>query len=117
MDLLIKQERWPELEALAQELEGGPNGPLCAASVRCRVSLGRGDFDAARQLVRQMIDRFPQAVEPRVLLSYVFLQEGIEWAAAEQALEDVLALDPGNQEARRNLAVLQNQRAAMKCGA
>jgi Flp pilus assembly protein TadD len=42
----------------------------------------------------------------RVLLSHALLQEGKDWPAAEQALRKVLELDPGNVEARNNLAVL-----------
>jgi FkbM family methyltransferase len=47
-----------------------------------------------------------------VLLSHVLLQEGKEPAAAEQALRDVLSLDPQNAEARQNLAVLKSSARA-----
>jgi hypothetical protein len=45
-----------------------------------------------------------------VILSHVYLQEGRDWPAAERALRDILALDPGHGEARRNLAVLLRDR-------
>jgi len=41
-----------------------------------------------------------------VILTHVLLQEGRDWAVAEQALRDVLALDPNHPEAQQNLAVL-----------
>jgi hypothetical protein len=44
----------------------------------------------------------PRWLEARVLLNYVLLQEGTDPAAAERALAAVLALDPGNAEARHN---------------
>jgi hypothetical protein len=35
------------------------------------------------------------------------LQEGRDWAAAANALRDVLALDPANTEAHHNLSLLR----------
>src|SRR5262249_14958569 len=40
---------------------------------------------------------------------HALLQEGKDRAAAEEALRDVLVLDPGHAEARHNLAVLLDQ--------
>ena len=40
------------------------------------------------------------------MLSHVLLQEGRDTAATEQALRDVLALDPNHAATRKNLAVL-----------
>ncbi len=41
-----------------------------------------------------------------VILSHALLQEGKDWQQAEEALRTVLRLDPGNAEARKNLALL-----------
>jgi hypothetical protein len=41
----------------------------------------------------------------------VLLQEGRDWNAAENALRDVLTLDPNHAEARQNLAVLMRQQS------
>jgi hypothetical protein len=38
------------------------------------------------------------------------LQQGQEWEAAERALGDVLALDPGNEESTGNLQLLRQRR-------
>jgi tetratricopeptide (TPR) repeat protein len=78
--------------------------------VRGRLHLARRDFAAARRAFVEAGERQPRALAPRVLLSYVLLQEGTDAAAAEQALGAVLALDPGNTEARHNLALLRRQR-------
>jgi len=69
-ELLLEQQRWQELAELAGRLESGPEGEVKAAAVRGRVLLARHDFPAARQLLAAISDRFPQAVEPRLLLSH-----------------------------------------------
>jgi hypothetical protein len=46
-----------------------------------------------------------------VLLSHVLLHEGRDLPGAEAALCRVLALEPGNQEARHNLEVLRQSQA------
>src|SRR5437899_3246178 len=60
-------------------------------------------------LLEETIAGAPEALWPRVVLSHVLLQEGRDWVAAEQALRDILARDPAHAEARRNLALLQQQ--------
>jgi predicted Zn-dependent protease len=118
MALLIGQQRWPDLEVLAGDLEGRPEGSLFAAGVRIRVQLGQRQFAAAQAAVQQLIDRYPSTVEPRTLLSHALLQEGLDWPAAERALQAVLALAPEHGEAQHNLAVLrqlQSQRLCRNC--
>jgi Flp pilus assembly protein TadD len=78
---------------------------------RARAHLARREFIEAEALVRQVVAAEPRAVWPRVLLSHVLLQEGRDLDAAEQALRDVLALDPVHAEAQNNLAVLLRNRA------
>jgi tetratricopeptide (TPR) repeat protein len=80
-----------------------------AAVLRARAHLASRSFAAARKLLDETIARAPQAIWPRVILSHVLLQEGSDPAAAEQALRDVLALDPNQREARHNLGVLLQQ--------
>jgi Tfp pilus assembly protein PilF len=76
------------------------------------VLLARREFDAARVAIQQSIQHFPAMVEPRVVLSHIFLQEGRDWPAAERALKEVLQLVPDHIEAKHNLAVLYQQRGA-----
>jgi glycosyltransferase involved in cell wall biosynthesis/Flp pilus assembly protein TadD len=109
-DLLLGQRRWAELEGLAGELEGaGPSGGLWAAAVRTRAHLARREFPQALGLLEDVCGRFPESLEARQLRSYTLLQEGQDWKAAEAALRAVLDLDPGNAEARHNLALLLRQ--------
>ena len=41
------------------------------------------------------------------MLTHVLMAEGRDWDAAEKAIRDVLAMDPGNAPAKQNLATLQ----------
>ena len=107
----VRQERWGELEGILRRLEGmPPHGPMEATLFRARAHLARRECASARDLLEGMIARHPQALEPRVALSHVFLQEGQDLAAAERALRDVLALAPQHGEAQHNLAILLQQR-------
>ena len=54
--------------------------------------------------------RYPKAIWPRVVRSHVLLQEGSDLAAAEQALNEVLQLDPEDAQARHNLSLVRQQR-------
>jgi GT2 family glycosyltransferase/tetratricopeptide (TPR) repeat protein len=109
-DLLLTQRRWDELEALARGQEGaGPAGALRAVAARARIHLARREFAAGRALLEGACASFPGALEPRQLLSYMLLQEGRDWAAAEAALRALLALDPADAEARHNLTLLRAQ--------
>jgi GT2 family glycosyltransferase/predicted Zn-dependent protease len=110
-ELYLAQQCWPELEDVASRVTAtGPQGPLAGAVLRARSELARREFPAARQRLERAIDEHPQALWPRVILSHVLLQEGRDFAAAEKALRDILALDPEHAEARRNLAVLLRNR-------
>ncbi|MCI0460908.1 MAG: glycosyltransferase, partial [Gemmataceae bacterium] len=110
-DLCLGQARWNELDALAEQLESAQGRVVEAVVVRARGCLARREFATARQQLVDLIPQAPEAVWPRVILSHVLLQEGRDWRAAEQALRDVLALDPDNAEARHNLTVLLRQQA------
>jgi len=87
-----------------------PQGEVEAAVTRARVHLLRREYRAAAALLERAIARAPEALRPRVLLSYVLLQEGRDPLAAERALRDVLALDPEDRETKQNLAALLHQR-------
>jgi glycosyltransferase involved in cell wall biosynthesis/Tfp pilus assembly protein PilF len=108
-ELALEQGRWAELDEAAANLQDDPQTAVPGLVLRGRGHLARRDFLIARQLLEEAVQRAPQAFDPRFYLSHVLLQEGKDWEAAEQALRDVLALDPGNAQAAHNLAVLRRQ--------
>jgi GT2 family glycosyltransferase/tetratricopeptide (TPR) repeat protein len=105
-DILLAQGRWAEVEAEADRMQGQPGAELPAAVVRGRVRLGRKEYAAAREVLAKACARFPEAVLPRVFLSYAYLEEGQDLAGAERAVRAVLELEPGQEEARQNLTLL-----------
>jgi tetratricopeptide (TPR) repeat protein len=108
-DVLLERGCWTELEHVATRLAAEPQSVLEATMLRARAHLARKEFTPARELLGQVIAAAPQDVWPRVILTHVLLQEGRDEAAAEQALRDVLALDPDHAGARHNLDVLRRR--------
>jgi glycosyltransferase involved in cell wall biosynthesis/tetratricopeptide (TPR) repeat protein len=106
-ELYVSQARWMDLEHVAEQLEKHPRQSEEAAAVRARGSLACHEFAQARQQLEMAIQRAPRSLRPHLLLSHVLLQEGRDLPAAEQALQNVLALDPQHSEALRNLAILR----------
>jgi len=110
-EICLSQERWPELEQVCNDVEKITDGKLPAGLLRARRFLKEQEFNAARGALGELIEEFPTSIEARQLMSHAYLQEGRDLQAAEQALHDVLKLDPEHREARHNLAVLVRQRA------
>jgi Tfp pilus assembly protein PilF len=61
------------------------------------------------RLLEATVQQWPRALAAHVLLSHALLQEGKDLAAAEVALRQVLALDPGHAEAHHNLALVLHE--------
>jgi tetratricopeptide (TPR) repeat protein len=112
-ELCLAQGRWPEFDEAVGRLESTQDGLAEAAVLRARGYLARQEFATARHILEDTINRAPRQLWPRVILSHALLQEGRDWDAAERALLDVLALDPGNAGARQNLAVLLRQQGRL----
>src|SRR5262249_58844779 len=74
-DLYLRQGRPADAEAVIRRLETLPEGGDAAALLRARVHLGRREFAAARALLEPLAAADPQALAPRVVLSYAYLQE------------------------------------------
>jgi hypothetical protein len=92
-------------------MQAAGRGATEALVLRARGHLARKEFWHARRiLVEEAIPQAPQALWPRQILTHVLLQEGRDWDAAEQALREVLVLDPEHREANNNLAVLLHHR-------
>ena len=106
VDLYLAQGRWEQVGQLVERLEKEPQREVESAVVRARMRMARKEFDVARRILEEVIAQHPQVLWPRIILSHALLQEGRSWTEAERALQDVLALDPSNVEARHNLAIL-----------
>jgi tetratricopeptide (TPR) repeat protein len=105
-ELYLEQQRWADFDEAVARVEALPQGALDAGVLRARRHLAGREFAQAQEVLRATIARHPGAVWPRVLFSRALLQEGRDCDAAERALRDVLAVDPGHPEARRNLLAL-----------
>jgi hypothetical protein len=108
-DLCLSQRRWPEFEGVIERLAADPESALEPRVLKARGHLARREFQAAKHILFEVTAQHPRAVWPHVILSHALLQEGKDLAAAEQALRDILALDPHHAEARHNLKVLLGQ--------
>ncbi len=108
-EMYLKQERWEALKQLTTDLERVAGARFEATMLRTRGHYARREYRDAVNSLKGILPDFPDAVGPRVLLSHVLLQEAKDWEAAESALRDVLRVDPGNSEAKRNLEVLLRQ--------
>jgi tetratricopeptide (TPR) repeat protein len=113
-ELLLAQARWKEFENACDALVRDFAMPVETAVLRARAMLARSEFDGAHRLMTETIEAHPQTLWPRVILSHVLLQEGKDWTAAEEALRDVLRMEPNHPEARRNLDVLLRQRRSQQ---
>jgi hypothetical protein len=106
----LRQQRWREMGEVLGRLERlPPHGPTEAALIHARAHLARRELAEARGRLADLIGQHPQALEPRVVLCHVLLQEDHDPKAAERALRAVLALAPEHAEARHNLALLSPQ--------
>jgi glycosyltransferase involved in cell wall biosynthesis/Flp pilus assembly protein TadD len=99
----LAQAQWGKLTEITRQFAETHQAPLEAAVFQARALLARTDFASAKQLLRQTTQQFPHAIGPRVLLSRLLLSDGNDRDAAELTLRELLALDPGHDEARRNL--------------
>jgi tetratricopeptide (TPR) repeat protein len=110
-DICLVGQRWAELEEVTRRLAALPGGEGEARLLRARGHMARQEFGLAQGLLQAAAAAEPQDPRPRVLLSHALLQENQGLVAAEQALLDVLALEPDHAEARRNLAALVRRQA------
>jgi tetratricopeptide (TPR) repeat protein len=110
-ELCLRQSRWAELEENLQVLQSDPRHWRDAIMIRSQVHRARREFDAARQLLEQLIAAAPTALLPRIALSHLLLEEGQDMLAAERAVLDILAIAPDNPQALYNLQLLRQQNA------
>ncbi|MCS6852349.1 MAG: glycosyltransferase [Gemmataceae bacterium] len=110
-DLWLAQQRAAELLTAAARLEWQPLGGVAATLLRSRFHLARNEFDSARALLAAALANAPDSLWLRIAHARLLCQEGQDWQAAEQAVLEVLRLDPHYEPARRNLAWLRSRQA------
>jgi glycosyltransferase involved in cell wall biosynthesis len=111
---LMDLQRWDEVQKIAERLENSSNGKIEGAVLRGLLLATRKDFGEARKMMEEACRQFPEAVEPRVLLSRLLLRDPRDAQAAARVLGELLKLDPSNGEARRHLEKLRHSQAANK---
>jgi glycosyltransferase involved in cell wall biosynthesis/SAM-dependent methyltransferase len=111
-DLLLGQGRHAEVEQTVAQLEADPARGSEACFLRSRLHLSRSEFDAARRILEEALERTPQSLSLRQALSHVLLRENRDHDATERAVQNVLELDPGNQQARENLEMVRRRKEA-----
>ena len=82
--LYLSQSRWSDLEQTIRHLEAQPGRFVESAVLRAR-NMERREFAAATAVLKGVIDRPPQALWPRVVLSHVYLIEGRNRAGMNSA--------------------------------
>jgi glycosyltransferase involved in cell wall biosynthesis len=108
-ELELMAGRWPAFDALVQRLHYA-NQPVEVLVLQARRHGVLKQWRDGLHLIEQAVVLAPDAVWPRVVKAHLLLHEGRDGAAAEQALLDILKLDPTNAEALRNLEVHRRQR-------
>ncbi|HWB08685.1 MAG TPA: glycosyltransferase [Pirellulales bacterium] len=109
-DLYLAQGRWSDAEQLARRLETEHDRPADGLLLRARGHMTRREFTTARRLAETAVNLSPTTLMPREILSHILVLEGRDWAAAEDAVREVLARHPSNATALANLAVIQRRR-------
>jgi cytochrome P450/cytochrome c-type biogenesis protein CcmH/NrfG len=107
-ELYLEQARWDDFARIVQQMKSDPLAQLDAAVLEAEGHRARREFSEAQQALKTVIDAAPESLWPRLVLCRVLLEEGRDLAAAEQALLNVLKLDPKNAEAQNYLLLLRD---------
>ena len=108
-ELYLAESRLDDFDSARDEYASlSPNAADEVLLLRARGHLGRGEFPLARSILLDVTARHPSSSWPILLLSRSYLHEGTDLTAAERALRAVLAIDPENMEARKNLLNLMD---------
>ncbi|MBX9677717.1 MAG: glycosyltransferase [Gemmataceae bacterium] len=105
--LLIQGDRLEEALAAANAMESIPGFFPEGQLVRASVFMRKQQYGKAIAMLEKLISDDPHSLPPRIILTHALLQEGTNLKAAEQALLQVLRMDPNNAEAQWNLKKLR----------
>jgi tetratricopeptide (TPR) repeat protein len=107
--LLVEHGRAAETEPIVRKLDGlGSIGTMAATMLRAQRHLKQGEVAQAGRLLETAVAAEPSALEPRVMLSRLLVENNADRAATERALRAVLGLAPDHEWAQAQLASLLN---------
>jgi tetratricopeptide (TPR) repeat protein len=112
LEIALEEKDEVEFERHWQRLAAMPDGTLEADLLRARFLAVNGEFAKAREVLESAIERHPDAIRPRIVLSNVLLQENRDLDAAEVALRDILAMAPDHTPSQHNLRLLLKKKAS-----
>lgn len=97
---------WSLLAHALAELKQCPSGDLFGTVIEARWMMAQKRFPRARQLLEGLIARQPQMLWPRLALSDLAMQGGVDHAGAIEIHRELLQIDPRNAAARERLEML-----------
>ena len=114
-ELYAKAKKWQKLETHAASL--ARFGPLGEEAHQFLLALGKmhkGELSDARSRLLRAAEQFPDSLRVKRLLAEVTLKEGVDMAAAEKILREILELDPSDRNAEKAIRSLQLKREREK---
>jgi len=106
-ELYLRSGNWAGLDRAVADLR--QLGGVGASEAAALVALGlaeRGEFERAKQELRQAIEAYPGAIGPRTALMQVIIKAGADPVELDPAIQAVHEIDPQNAQARHNREVL-----------
>ena len=107
MDSYMATNRSQEAENLVKQAVEFGEKTIPALVAQARLDMHRREFVQARSLLERAVIMAPSDVTVREALAHVFISEGQDWAAVEEALLAVLELNPEHTAAQANLQVVR----------
>jgi tetratricopeptide (TPR) repeat protein len=111
-DTAVARRDWIALEDVIVRLRALPKVAAEAEVYRARAHQARGEFTAALAVLDVLLLANPLLFSACFVRSAVLIEEGRDWAAAEEAVRAVLVIVPNHAEARKNLDLVLLRRQA-----
>jgi tetratricopeptide (TPR) repeat protein len=109
-DVWLSQDRMTELDTAASRLERDPRRVEAGALLRATWYQAQSRFIAARRLLETQLAAQPSSPWLRLALAAALMLEEKDLPGAERLLNEVLELDPDNEDAREGLAELRRMK-------
>jgi len=109
LEACLGQNHCTEAEQITDELGHNPARKSICAALQARLSLSRGDFEAACRIMQQAIANDPRHLWLRLLYAEMLLREGKDPKETKRQLEEVLAIDPKQKWACQRLQELRRK--------